>query len=66
MLANRGRLKLLTVLALSFFAGGMAGAYGFKHVGYIATVPLSLVLGVLAVVPALDDVRRYVRRAWHR
>ncbi|MEN4748684.1 YoaK family protein [Pseudomonas sp. Ps21-P2] len=63
VLANRARLKILAVLALSFFAGGVAGAYGFKHVGYIATVPLSLVLGVLAVVPALDDVRRYVRRA---
>lgn len=64
VLANRARLNILTVLALSFFAGGVAGAYGFKHVGYIATVPLSLVLGILAVVPALDDVRRYVRRAW--
>ncbi len=63
VLANRPRLTILTVLALSFFVGGVAGAYGFKLVGYIATVPLSLVLGVLAVVPALDDVRRYVRRA---
>lgn len=63
VIANRPRLTLLIVLALSFFVGGVAGAYGFKLVGYIATVPLSLVLGVLAVVPALDDVRRYVRRA---
>jgi uncharacterized membrane protein YoaK (UPF0700 family) len=63
VVANRGRLKLLTALALSFFTGGVVGAYGFKHVGYIATVPLSLVLGMLAVVPALDDVRRYFRRA---
>ncbi len=63
VLANRARLTILTVLAMSFFAGGVAGAYGFKHVGYIATVPLSLVLGALALVPALDDVRRYVRRA---
>jgi uncharacterized membrane protein YoaK (UPF0700 family) len=63
VLANRARLRILTVLALSFFAGGVAGAYGFKHLGYIATVPLSLLLGTLAVVPALDDVRRYARRA---
>lgn len=63
VVANRGRLKLLSALALSFFTGGVVGAYGFKHVGYTATVPLSLVLGMLAVVPALDDVRRYFRRA---
>jgi uncharacterized membrane protein YoaK (UPF0700 family) len=66
MPANRARLKILTVLALSFFAGGVAGAYGFKHLGYIATVPLSLVLGTLAVVPVLDDARRYVRNALRR
>lgn len=62
VIANRARLKILITLALSFFLGGVAGALGFKHVGYVATVPLAMVLGTLALVPAVDDVKRYVRR----
>jgi uncharacterized membrane protein YoaK (UPF0700 family) len=63
VLANRARLGVLTLLALNFFFGGVVGAFGFKHVGYIATVPLALVLVALAIVPALDDIRFVVRRA---
>jgi uncharacterized membrane protein YoaK (UPF0700 family) len=36
VLANRERLALLSWLALAFFGGGVAGALGFKHVGYSA------------------------------
>ena len=62
---NRAKLQMLTLLALSFFLGGVVGAFGFKYLGYIATVPLALVLITLAIVPALDDVRRWLRR-WAR
>ena len=62
---NRAKLQMLTLLALSFFLGGVVGAFGFKYLGYIATVPLALVLITLAIVPALDDVRRWLRR-WLR
>ena len=62
---NRAKLQMLTLLALSFFLGGMVGAFGFKYLGYIATVPLALVLITLAIVPALDDVRGWLRR-WAR
>ena len=62
---NRAKLQMLSLLALSFFLGGVVGAFGFKHLGYIATVPLALVLITLAIVPALDDVRRWLRR-WAR
>lgn len=62
---NRAKLQVLTLLALSFFLGGVVGAFGFKYLGYIATVPLALVLITLAIVPALDDVRRWLRR-WAR
>lgn len=62
---NRAKLQMLSLLALSFFWGGVVGAFGFKHLGYIATVPLALVLITLAIVPALDDVRRWLRR-WAR
>lgn len=62
VVANRGRLLLLVELLLCFFVGGIAGAFGFKLVGYGATVPLALVLIVLASVPIADDVMHVVRR----
>ena len=62
VLANKDRLKILVLLATYFFVGGVIGALGFKHVGYIATVPLALVLVSLAIVPAVDDVRFLIRR----
>ena len=62
VLANRGRLKVLSVLVLSFFGGGVLGALGFKYVGYSVTIPLALVLVLLAGVPAVDDLRGYLRR----
>ncbi|MFD2366409.1 YoaK family protein [Pseudoduganella sp. GCM10020061] len=54
--ANR-RLGVLVLLAGGFFAGGVAGALGFHHLGYLSTVPLALLLVGLAIVPALDDLR---------
>ena len=60
--ANRERLKLLSELVLCFFIGGVAGAVGFKHVGYLSTVPLAALLCALAIVPALDDLARMRRR----
>jgi hypothetical protein len=47
----------------SFFCGGVAGAVGFKILGYVATVPLALLLCGLAIVPALDDLRARARRS---
>jgi len=61
VLANRRRLKLLSALLLSFLAGGVVGAIGFKHVGYLSTVPLAALLCLLAIVPAIDDLRRAAR-----
>ena len=55
--ADRQRLALLGSLLLAFLAGGLAGAAGFKHLGYISTLPLAIVLLVLAAVPLLDDMR---------
>jgi uncharacterized membrane protein YoaK (UPF0700 family) len=61
VLANRTRLWTLTTLAVAFFVGATAGAQGFKTVGYLATVPIALVLVVLACVPAVDDLGRLAR-----
>lgn len=62
VLANRDRLRVLARLCLSFFLGGVSGALGFKHVGYSVTIPLALVLVLLAGVPALDDLRGYLAK----
>ena len=54
--ADRPRLRLLMTLVAFFFAGGVLGALGFKHAGYVSTVPLALLLVALASVPAMDDL----------
>ena len=56
--ADRERLKVLAGLLGCFTVGGVTGAWGFKTVGYAFTVPLAVVLALVAVVPMLDDVRR--------
>jgi uncharacterized membrane protein YoaK (UPF0700 family) len=61
--ANHERLAVLCGLLGSFFGGGVAGALGFKVLGYVATVPLALLLCGLAIVPALDDLRARARRS---
>ncbi|MDP9044636.1 MAG: DUF1275 domain-containing protein [Pseudomonadota bacterium] len=60
--ADRGRLRVLSALLGSFFVGGVAGALGFKHLGYVSTVPLTILLVVLAIVPAFDDLAGMLRR----
>ena len=62
VVANRERMGLLSGLLLFFFVGGIAGALGFKHVGYGATVPLALLLVALASVPIADDLADVLRR----
>jgi uncharacterized membrane protein YoaK (UPF0700 family) len=54
--ANRARLKLLLLSLLMFVAGGVSGAVGFKHIGFTSTIPLAIVLIILASVPVLDDL----------
>lgn len=62
VLADRQRLRLLGTLLAAFFIGGVLGALGFQHLGYSATLPLAMVLIVLAIVPAYDDVAARLRR----
>ena len=56
--ADRDRMRVLAGLLASFLGGGIAGAFGFKYLGYVSTVPLAIALAVLAVVPVWDDLRR--------
>jgi hypothetical protein len=62
VVANRERLKVLGTLVGCFFVGGVVGALGFKYIGYGFTVWLALALVLLAIVPALDDMRSALRR----
>ncbi|MBT9488048.1 MAG: DUF1275 domain-containing protein [Rubrivivax sp.] len=61
--ADRSRMKMHGLLILMFFVGGLFGALGFKHVGYITTVPLAIALVVVAVRPLLADLRSLARPA---
>jgi len=61
VLANRKRLKLLLLLSM-FFVGGVVGGMSFKHIGFMATAPLAVLLLILAAVPILDDVVIHMRR----
>ncbi|WP_042875826.1 DUF1275 domain-containing transporter [Cupriavidus necator] len=62
VLANRHKLRVLITLVALFFAGGVIGALGFKHVGFSATLVLATLLLALAAVPVLDDVRLHLWR----
>jgi uncharacterized membrane protein YoaK (UPF0700 family) len=51
-------LRLLTSLIALFFVGGVTGAIGFKSFGFLFTLPLALLIVILAILPVIDDLRR--------
>ena len=55
---NRDRLRVQGTLVAGFIAGGLMGAWGFKHLGYVTTVPLAALLWLLGLRPLLDDWRQ--------
>jgi uncharacterized membrane protein YoaK (UPF0700 family) len=56
--ADRQRLRVHLQLIGCFLGGGMVGALGFKHLGYLSTVPLAALLLLLVLRHALDDWKR--------
>jgi uncharacterized membrane protein YoaK (UPF0700 family) len=50
------KLQLLSSLIALFFIGGVIGAFSFRHLGFLFTLPLAAILLVLASVPLADDV----------
>ncbi|MYM94945.1 YoaK family protein [Duganella vulcania] len=56
VMADRGKLLLLSSLLGMFLLGGLAGAFGFKYLGFIVTVPLAVALLSLAIIPVFDDL----------
>lgn len=56
--ANRGRLRLFAGLLAMFLIGGIAGALGFRYLGFVFVVPLAVVLCVLSLPPLWADRAR--------
>jgi len=55
--ADRQKLAIHAMLVGTFFVGGVSGALAFKHLGFSATIPLALVLAVVAAPPLIEDLR---------
>lgn len=53
VVANRNKLRVHAVLVASFLVGGIAGAIGFKYLGFISALPLAIALAAIAIAPAL-------------
>ena len=57
--ANCVKLRFYAGLLSAFVVGGLVGATGFKHVGFIWVLPLASVLLVLSLPPLLADMRHF-------
>lgn len=60
------KLGLLVSLLAMFLAGALCGAFGFKYIGFVVTVPLAFLLVLLAIVPLFDDLLAARRRKTSR
>jgi uncharacterized membrane protein YoaK (UPF0700 family) len=54
--ANPDKLKLQGKLITGFLGGALLGATGFKHVGFVTTVPLAIALLLLVLRPLWNDL----------
>ena len=60
--ANTQKLRLHSLLIGSFVTGAFLGAWGFKTLGFITTVPLALTLLLLVARPLWQDTTHWVQR----
>jgi uncharacterized membrane protein YoaK (UPF0700 family) len=58
VLANRHKTRILAQLVGLFFLGGVAGAFGFREIGFAFALPLAIMLIVMALIPIVDDVHQ--------
>lgn len=61
VVVNWRRLRIHLSLVVSFFVGGVIGALGFKHVGYVSTVPLAVMLAALSSLQLVPPRTRWAR-----
>lgn len=59
--ANRDKLKIHVIILTMFFIGGVVGAVGFKHLGFMTVLPFAFGLFILALIPIIDDALFYLR-----
>lgn len=53
------RLRTCTGLIVMFVTGGIAGAVGFQHLGFVCVVPLAAILLALSLPPLVKDAAAY-------
>jgi len=49
ILANRDKLRIHFLLIGAFLLGGIAGAMGFKYLGFVSAIPLALALALISL-----------------
>jgi len=57
VVANRRKLRIHLILVFFFFTGGVLGALRFKTWGYVTSIPLALMLFLLALGPVWHDIQ---------
>jgi uncharacterized membrane protein YoaK (UPF0700 family) len=55
---DRAKLRLTASLLAAFVLGGMAGALGFKHLGFVCVVPLAALLLMVSLPPLWRDLHK--------
>src|SRR5690606_29270466 len=59
--ARKPKLAMLIGILTMFFAGGIIGALGFKHIGFSVVLPFAFALLAVAMMPMLDDAVAHYR-----
>lgn len=59
--ADRDKLAIHGTIFGLFFVGALAGAFSFKHIGFVTTVALALVLCAVASPPLWRDLSQWLR-----
>ena len=59
--SNHARLRLFASMLAMFTIGGVVGAAGFKHVGFVWVVPLASLLLALSLPPLIADFEHFAR-----
>lgn len=60
--ANWSRVRLFAGLLAMFLLGGLAGAWGFQHWGFVCVLPLALLLAGVSLPPLWADGAYWLRR----